>query len=113
MSLLKLPKSPLYRGLARIFIVIAVVWSGLILFWVREENFSLVRPDAKMVERVDRWFSEMSMLTDSKFDYLSAERRSLIQKAADTGAYHINGREQKLTASELKGYKAVLTVDCT
>ncbi len=111
MRILKLPTSPLYSGLARIFVVIAVVWTGLILFWVRDESFNVTRPDAKTVERVDRWFAEISMLSRSdseKFDDLPAERRSLIRKAADTGAYHINGREQKLTVSELKGYKAIL-----
>ena len=107
----KLLKSPLYRGLARIFIVIAVVWTGLILFWVRDEHFDMVRPDVKTVERVDDWFAEIATLSPSdsgKFDDLPTERRRLIQKAADTGAYYINGREQKLTDSELKAYKAIL-----
>ncbi len=111
MRILKLPTSPLYSGLARIFVVIAIVWTGLILFWVRDEYFDMVRPDAKMVERVDHWFAEIAMLNRSdsgQFNDLPAERRSLIQKGADTGAYNINGREQKLTASELKAYKTIL-----
>ena len=111
MSIFKFPKSPLYTGLARIFILIAVVWTGLILFWVRDENFNAIRPDAKMVERVDRWFAEIAMLSpldSGKFNDLMAERRSLIQKAADTGAYYINGREQKLTSPQLIACKAIL-----
>ena len=111
MSIFKLPKSPLYRGLARIFILVAVVWTGLILFWIRDERFDMVQPDIKTAERVDDWLAEIGMLNRSdseKFDNLPAARRSLIQKAADTGAYYINGREQKLTASELEGYKAIL-----
>lgn len=108
MSILKLPKSPLYRGLARIFVLVAVVWTGLILFWIREEDFNSIRPDARMAERVSQWYAEMSMLSNSKFDYLPTERRSLIQRAADSGVYKINNREQKLTAAELRGYKAIL-----
>ena len=111
MRIFKLPKSPLYRGLARIFVVIAIVWTGLILFWIRDEHFDMVRPDAKTVERVDRWFAEIAMLSPSdsrKIDDLPGERRSLIQKAANTGAYYINGRKQNLTESELKAYKAIL-----
>lgn len=111
MSIFKLPTSPLYRGLARVFVVIAVIWTGLVLFWVRDEHFDRVRPDAKTVERVDRWFAEIAMLSPSdsgKFERLPPERILLIQKATNTGAYYINGREQKLTASELKAYKAIL-----
>lgn len=111
MSIFKLPKSPLYKGLARIFVVIAVAWTGLILFWIREEHFDMVRPDAKTVERVDRWFAEIAMLGPSysgQFSDLPAERRSLIQKATNTGAYNINGREEKLSESEFKACKAIL-----
>jgi hypothetical protein len=91
--------------------VIVVVWTGLILFWVRDENFNAIRPDAKMVERVDGWFAEIAMLSplDSvKFNDLTAERRSLIQKASGTGAYYINGHEQKLTSTEIIACKAIL-----
>lgn len=111
MSIFKFPKSPLYRGLTRIFVVIAVVWTGLILFWIRDERFDIVQPDIKMAERVGDWFAEIAILNpsdSSKFDNLPTERQRLIRKAADTGAYYINGREQKLTASELEGYKAIL-----
>ena len=111
MSIFKFPKSPLYAGLARIFIVIVVVWTGLILFWVRDENFNAIRPDAKMVERVDGWFAEIAMLSPLdpvKFNDLTAERRSLIQKASGTGAYYINGHEQKLTSTEIIACKAIL-----
>lgn len=111
MHILRLPKSQLYGGLARLFIVIAVVWTGLILLWIRNERFEMVRPDAETVDRVDRWFAEIAMLKPSdsgQFDGLTAERLSLIQKATNSAAYYINGREQKLTASQLKACRAIL-----
>jgi hypothetical protein len=111
MGIFKQPKSPLYKGLVRIFFVVAVIWTGLILHWIRGENFSSIRPDAKMVERVDSWYSEIAMLSPSdseQFSDLPAERRNLIQKAANSGVYSINGREQKLTDAELKSYKSIL-----
>ena len=111
MGIFKQPKSPLYKGLVRIFVVVAVIWTGLILYWIRDENFESIRPDAKMVQRVDAWYSEIEMFCPSdsgQFYDLPKERRALIQKAADSGSYSINGREQKLTDAELKACKAIL-----
>lgn len=104
--MVKLTKSPLYRGLTRIFIVIAVVWTGLILFWVRDENFDVVRPDEKMSGRVINWHLDIDQLCGSS--NLPEDRRRLIQKALNTRAYLINGSERKLTAAELKGCRTIL-----
>jgi hypothetical protein len=98
--------APLYRGLARIFCVIVVAWTGLIIFWVRNENFDVVRPDEKTMERVDRWLGGVDSLR--ALSDLPKDRRLLIQKSLDTGIYLINGKERKLSPAELKGCKTIL-----
>ncbi len=98
--------APLYRGLARIFCVIVVAWTGLIIFWVRNENFDVVRPDEKTMERVDRWLGGVDSLR--ALSDLPKDRRLLIQKSLDTGIYLINGKERKLSPAELKGCETIL-----
>lgn len=104
--MIKLTKPPLYRGLTRVFIVIAVLWAGLILFWARDDNFDVVRPDEKTLERVDKWLVEVVHLRESS--NLPDNRRLLIQKALNTGTYFFNGSERKLTAAELKACRIIL-----
>lgn len=93
-------KSPLYRGLTRIFIVVTVVWTGLILYWLRSENFQTVRPDEKMTERLDLLLQ--SVVSLSQDTHLPQNRRRLIQKALDTETETINGRQRRLSTAELK-----------
>jgi hypothetical protein len=104
-----LPKSPLYRGLFRLFVVLDIVWAFALWWFFAKEDLKTRWPGKEVVDRVETWAADLYPLYQGKGLDSVPYRKGKIEAILANGEVPPSLSGFPVTQRELSGYRHAIT----